>query len=31
MGIIKRVKQIFKKQTNLIMKKTGTLKEEDID
>ena len=31
MGIIKRVKQIFKKQTNLIMKKTGTFKEEDIE
>jgi len=31
MGIIKRVKQIFKKQTNLIMKKSGTFKEEDIE
>jgi len=31
MGIIKKVKQIFKKQTNLIMKKSGTFKEEDIE
>jgi len=31
MGIIKKVKQIFETQTNLIMKKTGTFKEEDIE
>ena len=31
MGIIKRVKQIFKKQTDLIMKKSGTFKEENIE
>jgi len=31
MGIIKKIKQIFETQTNLIMKKTGTFKEEDIE
>ena len=31
MGIIKKVKQIFKKQTDLIMKKSGTFNEEDIE
>lgn len=31
MGIIKKVKQLFKTQTTLLMKKVGTFKEEDIE
>ena len=31
MGIIKKVKQLFKTQTTLLMKKTGTFKEEDVE
>jgi len=31
MGIIKKVKQMFETQTTLLMKKTGTFKEEDIE
>jgi len=31
MGIIKKIKQMFETQTTLLMKKTGTFKEEDIE
>ncbi len=31
MGIIKKIKQVFETQITLLMKKTGTFKEEDIE